>query len=150
MTGKKVIKFSDGQKLRRVEETTNLGHQITEGMDVKHEIQHKMQQTLRPWLKLKKFWTAIICSMKWRLQAYHAIIRSKPLYGLETVHLTQSLPRKMKVFHLRGLRTILGLSTTFINRAITNEFVLQKANEAMDVRPGDPPVIQFFLSYWEL
>lgn len=37
MNGNNVSKFSDGPKLRRVEETTHLGHHITEGMDVKHE-----------------------------------------------------------------------------------------------------------------
>ena len=37
---------SDGTKLRRVEGTPCLGHQITERMHIRYEIQHKMNQTL--------------------------------------------------------------------------------------------------------
>lgn len=67
-----VIKFSDGQKLRRVEETTYLGHQISEGMDIKREIHYKMQRTLRLWFSLEKSWAAITGSTKWKLQVHHA------------------------------------------------------------------------------
>ena len=36
---------------------------------------------------------------------------------------------KKNAFHLRGLRSILGLETTFVNRRNTNEFVLRTASE---------------------
>ena len=111
MNGNNVIKFPDGQKMERLEETTYLGHQITQQMDVKHEINHKMSQTLRTWFKLETFWKAVDCTTKWKLQVYDAVIRNKLLYGLETVHLTQSLQRKVNAFQLRGLRKILGLTT---------------------------------------
>ena len=52
MNGNNVVKFPDGQVLNRVGEATYLGHQITEGMDIKHEIQHKMVQTSKTWYKL--------------------------------------------------------------------------------------------------
>ena len=97
--------------MERVEENTYLGHQITQQMDVKHEINHKMSQTLRTWFKLETFWKAVDCTTKWKLQVYDAVIRNKLLYGLETVHLTQSLQRKVNAFQLRGLRKILGLTT---------------------------------------
>ena len=111
MSGNNVIKLPDGQKMERVEENTYLGHQITQQMDVKHEINHKMSQTLRTWFKLETFWKAVDCTTKWKLQVYDAVIRNKLLYGLETVHLTQSLQRKVNAFQLRGLRKILGLTT---------------------------------------
>ena len=144
MNGNNVIKFADGQRLSRVEETTYLGHQITEGMDVRHEIHHKMHQTLKVWFKLESFWKIVACSTKWKLQVYDAIIRNKLLYGLETVHLTQSLQQKVNAFQLRGLRKILGLSTTFINTANTNESVLQTANDVMGVAPGSMPKVKLF------
>ena len=62
------VKFPDGQVLSRVEETTYLGHQIREGMDVRHEIQHKMVQTVKTWYKLTPVWTTVVCSKTWRLQ----------------------------------------------------------------------------------
>ena len=113
-------------------------------MDVRHEIQHKMVQTLKTWYKLTPLWTTVVCSKKWRLQVYDAIIRNNLLYGLETVHLTQSLHKKVNAFQPRELRKNLGINTTYMNRAHTNEFVLRKANEAVGVRPGGPPKIKLF------
>ena len=105
-------------------------------MDVKHEINHKMSQTLRTWFKLEAFWKAVNCTTKWKL--------NKLLYGLETVHLTQSLHRKGNAFQLRGLRKILGLTTTYINRQHTNKFVIQKANNELGHQPGTPLRIKLF------
>ena len=69
--------------------------------------------------------------MHWKLHVYNAIIRSKLLYGLETVHLTESMQKKKNAFQLRGMRRILGIDSTYVNRANTNESVLRKANEEM-------------------
>ena len=131
MNDNNVIKFPDGQKLNRVEETTYLGH-------------HKMHQTLKTWFKLDTFWKTTVCSNRWKLQVYDAIIKNKPLYWLETVHLTQTQQKKVNAFQLRGLRKILGLSTTFVNRSKTNEYVLQKANEEIGHTPGTPSKIKLF------
>ena len=68
----------------------------------------------------------------------------KLLYGLETVHLTQSLQRKVDAFQLLGLRKILGLTTTYVNRQNTNEFVVRKANEELGHQPGTPLKIKLF------
>ena len=144
VNGSNVIKFADGQKLNRVEETTHLGHQITQEMDVKHEIQHKMHQTLKMWFELDTFWKTTVCSNRWKLQVYDAILTNKLLYGLETVHLTQTQQKKVNAFQLRGLRKILGLSTTFVNRSNANEHVSQKANEEIGHTPGTPSKIKLF------
>ena len=144
MNGNNVVKFPEGQKLNRVEETTYLGHQITQEIDVKHEIQHKMHQTLKTWFNLDTFWKTTVCSIRWKLQVYDAIIRNKLLYGLETVHLTQTQQKKVNAFQLRGIRKILGLSTTFVNRSNRNEYVLQRANEEIGHTPGTPSKIKSF------
>ena len=47
-----VVKFPDGQKLNRVEETIYLGHEITQEIYVKHKIQHKMHQTLETMVQI--------------------------------------------------------------------------------------------------
>ena len=59
-------------------------------------------------------------------------------------HMTQSLQRKVNAFQLRGLRKILGLTTTYINRQYTNEFVIQKANDELGHQPGAPLRIKLF------
>ena len=84
---------------------------------------------MKTWFKLKPFWQAANCTPRWRLRVYHAVIQNKLTYGLETVHLTQSMLKRINAFHLRGLRSILGLETTFVNRRNTNEFVLRTASE---------------------
>ena len=63
-----VVKFGDGQKLNRVEKTTYLGHQITQEIDVKHVIHHKIHQTLKTWFRLGTFWKTTVCSSRWKLQ----------------------------------------------------------------------------------
>ena len=94
MNGDNVVKFHDGTRLKRVTEATYLRHQITQQMDVKHEVSHKMQQTIITWNKLDMFWKADCCSTKWKLEVYDAIIKNKLLYGLETAHLTQRMQKK--------------------------------------------------------
>ena len=106
-------------------EATYLGHQIT---DIRHEINHKMHQTLKLWFKLNAFWKSVNCPKHWKLHVYDAIIKNKLLYGLETVHLTQVMQKKVNAFQLRGLRKILGMDTTYANRANTNARVNERAN----------------------
>ena len=62
------------------------------------------------------------------METNHAVIRSKLLYGLETIHLTTGRLKKVDAFKLRCLRRILGLAPTCIDRANTNMAVLQKAS----------------------
>ena len=95
MNGNNVIKFADGTRLARVNEATYLGHQITQVMDIRHEINHKMHQTLKLWYRLNTFWRAINCPKHWKLQVYDAVIKNKLLYGLETVHLTQAMQKNV-------------------------------------------------------
>ena len=63
-----------------------------------------------------------------------AVIRSKLLYiyiySLENIHLTQSLCKKLDVFHLRGSRRIPKLATMYIDRCNTNARVHELPSEA--------------------
>ena len=129
MNGNNNLRFADGTKLRRCTETTYLGHHITRSMNMRQEIGYRMQQTMAAWTKLKPFWKASNCTVGWRLRVYQAVIQNKLIYGLETVHLTQAMLNKINAFQLRGLRSILNLEPTFVNRRNTNEFVLRMASE---------------------
>ena len=51
------------------------------------------------------------------------------MYSLEAVHLTGSLCKKLNAFHLRGLRKILRVQTTFVNRQNANERVYQTVSD---------------------
>ena len=52
-----------------------------------------------------------------------AVVRSKLVYGLESLYLTDSLQNKLNVFQLKGFRKILKMDTTYVNRANTNEVI---------------------------
>ena len=121
MNGNNVIRFADGTRLARVKEATYLGHQITQAMDIRLEINHKMHQTLKLWYCVNTYWKALNCPRHWKLQIYDAEIKNKLLYGLETVHLMPAMQKRVNTFQLRGLRKILGMTTTFVNGANTNE-----------------------------
>ena len=69
------------------------------------------------------------------------------LYGLETLHLTQSLAKKLDAFQMRGLRKILGRPTTFYDRTCTNQRVLEEATSIVYTAPGDQCKIQLFSEF---
>ena len=52
----------------------------------------------------------------------------------------------LNAFHLKRLRSILQLDTTFINRANTNAMVMKKANEAVGAKEGENR-IKLFADY---
>ena len=58
---------------------------------------------------------------------YDAVIRSKLLYGLESEHLTEGQIRKLSTFQLKALRHILGITTRYVDRTHTNQYVMQTA-----------------------
>ena len=74
------------------------------------------------------YWKASNANQTWKLIIFDAVIRSKLLYGLETVHLTSALLKQNDAFQLRGLRKILRLAPAFVDRANTNRAVIQKAS----------------------
>ena len=51
------------------------------------------------------------------------------VYGLESVMLPTQIMNKLNTFQSKGLRKILGMKTTFVERANTNKKVFEKANE---------------------
>ena len=102
-----------------------------------------MQEVRRTWLRLNAYWKATKASNKWKLIVFDAIIRSKLLYGLETIHITKAVEYK-------GLRKMLGMSSTFISRAITNRRLLEVATAtAYPKRRDDRKIIPFSIYHQE-
>ena len=88
------IHFADGTALTKSFETTYLGNELNQEVNIQHEILSKIQEVRRTWFKLSSYWKATTASKKWKLIVFNAIIRSKLLYGLETVHLTQACTKE--------------------------------------------------------
>ena len=75
------------------------------------------------------------------------VIRSKPLYGLESAQLNDSHLAKLDVFQLKGLRKILRMQTTFMNRANTNERVYARANGRLSEEGSNKRIRKFSQAY---
>ena len=113
-------------------EAKYLGYTLNSKIYADREVRDKTADTKATWLKLQIYWKANSNnSLEWKLNAFNSVIKSKLLYGLETVHLTKSLVRKLAAFQLRGIRKISNMLTTYIDRSNTNIVVIQKANEAI-------------------
>ena len=108
-------------------DVTYLGMSVTQRVDPKHELRKRISSTMAVLKKLDTFWLKVQCSKKWKLTVNNAVPTSKLLYGLETVEPTQAIAKLMNTFQLKGLRHILKLRTTFIQRHNTNEYVYRRA-----------------------
>ena len=52
--------------------------------------------------------------------SFHSILRSKLLYGLETIQLNQSELHRLHAFQIKGCRRILHIPPTSVDRTMTN------------------------------
>jgi hypothetical protein len=125
------IHFADGIKVKQKDEVKYLGCHLNKKADVDREIKQKIGICMSALKSLDTFWRHSNCPKSFKLIAQDAVIRSKLLYGLESAELTNTQLKKLDVFQLKGLRKILGMDTTFVNRANTNQLVYMKANEAI-------------------
>ena len=101
------IHFADGTLLDKAQDATYLGNNLNHTVNLRREITQRIQDAMSTWRRLAVFWKASNVSKKWQLIIYDAVIKTKLLYNLETVFLTQALRKKMEAFQLRGLRQIL-------------------------------------------
>ena len=102
-----IIHFQNGTQLAKGFEATYLGNEINRDANIQHEVVRKKQEVRCTWFKLSAYWKATRASKRWKLIVSDASIRSKLLYGLETIHLTQSLSKKLDAFQFRCIRKIL-------------------------------------------
>jgi len=126
------IKYENGDLVPRKPKATYLGTLLTDTNDIHAEISNRMADCTTTANKLKLFWNKANTTIKWKLQVYDAIIRSKLLYGLETMQLTQNEKARINAHQIKGIRRILGIPPTHIDRSWTNELVLKKANDELN------------------
>ena len=125
------VKFSDGSPVPTADEATYLGAHINNAMDPRQEIIQRLKKCSVIWRKLGLFWKQVPVSNKFKLLVHNAIIRSTLMYGLEAMQIPEDLLKRMDAFQLKGIRQILKITTTFVDRSHTNKFVIQQANKAL-------------------
>ena len=68
------------------------------------------------WKRLDKSWEHSNCTKSTKIRAWDAVIKSKLLYGLESLHLIQSTRDELDVFQMKGLRQIRKMETTWAQK----------------------------------
>ena len=101
--------------------------------DPKKEVSKRISECMAILNKMDPCWKHLENPTKWKLRIYDAVIKTKLLYGLESVQLNDSLKKRLDAFQLKGLRKILRMSTTFVDRANTNQTVYAHAEQQMNL-----------------
>ena len=140
-------KFKNNERIPTDEETQYLGAGIRRDHNVRREISRKICSCFPTLKKLDLFWKNHNCPRKFRLQVFDAVIRSKLVYGLESIMITKPQLNRLDTLQLKGLRKILGFNTTFVERANTNKRVFEKANTYKNTRNLEGKNIKPFSEY---
>ena len=120
------LKFEDGTNVPRKTKATYLGTILTDSAEFRTEVNNRMADATTAANKLKLFWNKADTTMKWKLQAFNAIVRSKLMYGLETIQLPQVILNRLDAFQMKQTRRILHIPPTFEDRSMSNKKVIEK------------------------
>ena len=106
-------------------------------MNHRAEVESRISFSMITWKCMHVFFKNARCPTRWKLIVYNSVIRSKLLYGLETLELTKPLMSKLEAFQVRGLGKILNMATTYIDKRNTNAEVYRRAQDAAGNGPGN-------------
>jgi len=127
------IRFRDGTSVKKVTEARYLGVELNERADPNKELRLRISNTMSTWKKMGVFFKNANCTVRFKIQVYHAVIRAKLMYGLESAQFNNTTKMKLDVFYLKGLRHICKIQTTWtgteVIRENTNEEVYRIAME---------------------
>ena len=126
------VHFANGDKVKPQEEVKYLGCHLNQSGDVTREIKQRIANCMTTLKQLDKFWRHSSCPESFKIIVQDAVIRTKVLYGMESAELKKSDMDKLNVFQLKGLRKILKMETTFVNRENTNQKVFAAINNAVN------------------
>jgi len=140
-------RFMDGTPVPMESSTKYLGSTISKSHDVKSEVTGRISACFAILNRLNFFWRKANCPDGFKLTVFDAVVRSKLVYGLEVAHIPKFLMQKLNAFQLKGLRKILKLDTTFVDRSNTNTKVLTLANECKNPKHIPSKNIKTFEQY---
>lgn len=133
------VHFDNEELVPKEPNTIYLGSMITDQARVRDEINRRIMISRATWEKLGICWKHSTCPVQVKLAIYDMVIRAKLVYGLDTLMVLPSHEKLLQSFQLKGLRQILKLKTTFVDRRNTNEFVFKCANKAKP--SGTAPIL---------
>ena len=112
---------SDSRPMKQVDKATYLGSEISQDAGRWTELNNRMNIAWRTFNKLKTFWYKTDCSCKWKLQVYNAVIVAQITCGVNTVHLTPAMMKRLGAFQIRGCRYILEIQHAFYSGTSNKE-----------------------------
>ena len=126
--------------MKGTNEAKYLGCIITDNGKPQKEFNKRKADAFKTWKRLAEFWKHGKCDLRFKLIVYDAVVRAKLMYGLDSIQLNKdyvnpNLKGKLDTFHLKGIRQILKLPTTFgqmknnQSRTLGNIVVYNIANE---------------------
>ena len=127
MNSYRTVFFANGEPVPKELDTVYLGSKFTIVPDPRVELEFRLRSAYLTWKKLFIFWRHSQMPPRLKLIIYHAIIKTKLFYGLETLILNKSQQNLLDAFYLRGLRQIMKMPTTFIDHHYTNQRVYANA-----------------------
>ena len=139
------VKFRNQTLVKKVEPAKYLGCLLNKFNDTTREVRCRIRDATVTLKWMHTFWCHSNCSIKFKLNVLQAVLFAKVLFGMESAELTEVAIQALDVFHLRGLRKILRMKTTFIDRANTNEEVYKRANEHLKEGKHIEPLSAIYL-----
>jgi hypothetical protein len=115
--------------MKSMTEAKYLGAIINDKIDPVQEIKRRISSVMPILKHLDIFWNKTNDSKNWKSLVYNSVIISKLLYGLESLQITNNTGKLLNIFQFKGLRKILHLHTTYVDKNNSNEFVYQRANK---------------------
>ena len=122
-------KYADGTAVPCEQSVAYLGATLSKSPGSGKEVSAKISQCYVILQKLQIFWKNPNCPTRFKLQVYDAVVRSKLVYGLDSVQLNTGLLKHLNAFQMKGLRKILNMKASYIDRTNTNATILRKASE---------------------
>ena len=125
------VRYRDGTLLPRKHKAVYLGILLNDRNTNRPEIPNKIAEAAATMNRLKIFRNKADTTIEWKLKVLEAVIRSKLVYSLECLQLTQAEKDRINAFHIKCIRRVLHIPPTFIDKEFANSKVIQKASDEM-------------------
>ena len=111
--GNSNVHFPDQTKLKTVDKSKYLGCILNKTNNTTIEVRGRIREAMGILKRMHQFWRHSNCNLRFKLTVIQAVLFSKILFGLESAELTPSAQSSLDVFHLKCLRKVLKMTTTF-------------------------------------
>ena len=114
------------------------------------EVRGRIREAMATLKRMHSFWRHSNCNLRFKITVIQAVLFAKVLFGLESAELTAGALKALDVFHLKCLRKVLNMKTTYVDRANTNEEVFRNAHAQMKEGEVIKPLSKIYLERKQL